>query len=78
MQVSQSVGISLPVSLLKRIDSERGDIPRSRFLLRLLQKMSHDNNVTYGDMVQKSQAVHRNDSVDKRMGIPQSTEPLIT
>jgi hypothetical protein len=72
MQVSQSVGISLPVSLLKRIDSERGDIPRSRFLLRLLQKLSHDNTETYG------QDVNKKDSVDQRTAIPQSTEPLIT
>jgi hypothetical protein len=72
MQDSQSVGISLPVSLLKRIDSERGDIPRSRFLLRLLQKLSYDNIETY------RQDVNKKDSVDQRTEIPQSTEPLIT
>lgn len=72
MQDSQSVGISLPVSLLKRIDSERGDIPRSRFLLRLLQKLSYDNIETY------IQDVNKKDSVDQRTEIPQSTEPLIT
>ncbi len=71
MQVSQSVGISLPVSLLKRIDSERGDIPRSRFLLRLLQ-LSHDNIETY------RLDVNKKDSVDQRTGILQSTESLIT
>lgn len=72
MQVSQSVGISLPISLLKRIDSERGDIPRSRFLMRLLQKLDHNNAETYG------QDVNKKDSVDQRTEIPQSTEPLIT
>lgn len=72
MQVSQSVGISLPVSLLKRIDSERGDIPRSRLLLRLLQKLSYDDTGTYG------QKANEKDSVDQRTEIPQSTEPLIT
>lgn len=71
MQDSQSVGISLPVSLLKRIDSERGDIPRSRFLW-LLQKLSYDNIETY------IQDVNKKDSVDQRTEIPQSTEPLIT
>jgi hypothetical protein len=31
-------GFSLPSDLLQRIDTERGDIPRSRFLLRILEK----------------------------------------
>jgi len=33
-----STGLSLPTELMQKIDSERGDIPRSRFLVRLLQK----------------------------------------
>jgi hypothetical protein len=31
------VGTSLPIALLLRIDRERGDVPRSRFILRLLE-----------------------------------------
>ena len=38
MQRYKSTGLSLPYKLLKDIDSERGDIPRSRFLLRLIVK----------------------------------------
>jgi hypothetical protein len=34
-----SAGISLPVQLMQKIDSERGDIPRSRFIFRLLEKI---------------------------------------
>lgn len=34
----KSTGISLPSELLKKIDTERGDISRSRFLLRLIEK----------------------------------------
>ena len=32
------VGTSLPIALLLKIDRERGDISRSRFILRLLEK----------------------------------------
>lgn len=31
-------GISLPKKLLDSIDQERGDVSRSRFILRLLEK----------------------------------------
>lgn len=40
-----STGLSLPTDLMKKIDAERGDVPRSRFLLRLLEKTySAENN----------------------------------
>jgi hypothetical protein len=32
------IGISLPSSLLLKIDKERGDISRSKFLFRILEK----------------------------------------
>jgi hypothetical protein len=38
MQKYNSVGISLPKEIISKIDSERGDISRSRYLLRLLEK----------------------------------------
>jgi hypothetical protein len=31
-------GLSLPIELMRQIDSERGDIPRSRYVLRILQR----------------------------------------
>ncbi|HKI07202.1 MAG TPA: hypothetical protein VKA09_02295 [Nitrososphaeraceae archaeon] len=31
-------GISMPVQLVRRLDDVRGDIPRSRFLLRLVER----------------------------------------
>jgi hypothetical protein len=34
----KSTGISLPHNILNLIDKDRGDIPRSRFLLRILQE----------------------------------------
>ena len=45
MRHSKSAGLSLPTNLMKKIDAERGDVPRSRFLLRLLEKTySAENN----------------------------------
>jgi hypothetical protein len=32
-----SVGISLPAEIISKIDAERGDVPRSRYILRVLQ-----------------------------------------
>ena len=38
MQYKIAVGISLPTKLMKKIDVDRGDIPRSRYVLRILEK----------------------------------------
>jgi len=38
MRKNTATGISLPNELVKKIDAERGDIPRSRYVLRLLEK----------------------------------------
>jgi hypothetical protein len=38
MQKYKSTGLSLPTELMLKIDRERGDIPRSRFLLRLVEQ----------------------------------------
>ena len=37
MEHSKATGLSLPEELMQRIDRERGDVPRSRFLLRLIE-----------------------------------------
>jgi hypothetical protein len=34
-----STGLSLPNDLIHRIDNDRGDVSRSRYLLRLLEKV---------------------------------------
>jgi metal-responsive CopG/Arc/MetJ family transcriptional regulator len=34
---TEKLGITLPVSLLKQIESKRGDIPRSTFIRRALE-----------------------------------------
>ena len=42
MQTSIAVGISLPKKIVTKIDRDRGDIPRSRYVLRILEEMHHD------------------------------------
>lgn len=36
-----ATGLSLPKELKDQIDKERGDIPRSRYILRILEKHNH-------------------------------------
>jgi hypothetical protein len=38
MKRYSSTGLSIPIELMHRIDAERGDVSRSRYLLRLLEK----------------------------------------
>ena len=38
MQKCKSMGLSLPRELMLKIDGDRGDVSRSRFLLRLIEK----------------------------------------
>ena len=37
MQHKIAVGISLPTKLIKKIDVDRGDVPRSRYVVRILE-----------------------------------------
>jgi metal-responsive CopG/Arc/MetJ family transcriptional regulator len=32
------ISVSIPRTILEKIDTERGDIPRSRYLVRILEK----------------------------------------
>ncbi len=45
MQNCKSTGLSLPGDLLKKIDAERGDVSRSRYLLRLIERAYGVRNV---------------------------------
>ena len=45
MQQTIAVGISLPKKIMSQIDSERGDVSRSRFLLRLIERQRMVSNV---------------------------------
>jgi len=38
MQYSIAVGISFPMKIIDKIDRDRGDISRSRYVLRMIEK----------------------------------------
>jgi hypothetical protein len=44
MVKTKPVGISLPRDIIEKIDRERQDIPRSKYLLRILEKSNWQNN----------------------------------
>jgi hypothetical protein len=46
MQTKIGVGVSMPRKMISKIDAERGDISRSRFLLRLLEKVYTNTSST--------------------------------
>lgn len=65
-----NVSLSIPDNWLLEIDRMRGDISRSRFVLRMIEK-------SYGDYLDNDlQAVNKKrvrDTVDKRSAILRST-----
>ncbi|NAL78179.1 hypothetical protein [Nitrososphaera sp. AFS] len=63
MQKSISVGISLPKKIMSEIDTERGDVSRSRFLLRLLE-----------DKFPAVKMKGRNDTLDHGIETPRSSQ----
>ena len=65
MQESIAVGISLPKKIMSKIDSERGDISRSRFLLRLNERQRIVANVETKKI---------NDPLDHGIETPKSSE----
>jgi hypothetical protein len=40
------MGVSLPKEVVLRIDTERGDIPRSRYILRKLEEIYNQSSTT--------------------------------
>ena len=45
MQNTISVGISFPKKVIEQIDIDRKDIPRSRYLLKMLQGLYSKSNI---------------------------------
>ncbi|HZD82504.1 MAG TPA: hypothetical protein VE076_06470 [Nitrososphaeraceae archaeon] len=37
MDMTEKIGITLPKSILQKIDNKRGDIPRSRYIRRAIE-----------------------------------------
>lgn len=71
MQSCISVGISLPKKIMSHIDSERGDIPRSRFLLRMIEGIIDAENLH-----RKSTDIRLTNSVDEVSENGKSREPV--
>lgn len=65
------IGISLPKKIMSQIDSERGDISRSRFLLRMIEGIIDAENLH-----RKSTDIRLNDSVDEVSESDKSSEPV--
>ena len=38
MDMTEKIGITLPKSMIQKIDQRRGDIPRSRYIRRAIEK----------------------------------------
>jgi hypothetical protein len=57
MQTSIAVGISLPKKIVTKIDHDRGDIPRSRYVLRILEE-------TYQDIRTKHRMIEKRGNQD--------------
>ena len=72
MQKSIAVGISLLKEIMTRIDTERGDISRSRYLLRMLEKVYQRNKNDEKLLVDTKKS---RDPLDGRLRSLQSSEP---
>jgi hypothetical protein len=68
--ITENVTLSIPRNWILEIDRRRGDVPRSRFFLRMIEK-------SYGDYVGNGlQEVNKKsvrDTVDERTQILKST-----
>jgi hypothetical protein len=65
MKSNLVLGISLPRQIVGQIDSERGDVPRSRYVLRILQKQYALKGIE-----------EKEGSLDRRLETLQSSETL--
>jgi hypothetical protein len=72
-----SVGISLPAEIISKIDAERGDIPRSRYILRVLLGTYSTKRRALKEEGRSSTAIKNNNSqgsFDRRIETLQSSE----
>jgi len=74
MQGCIAIGISLPKDILSRIDSDRGDVSRSKYLLRMLEKtylIGEDKKEGKGHFTRRTGS---QDSLDRRLDSLPSSE----
>jgi hypothetical protein len=79
MQRIISVGISFPKNILAKIDSERGDVSRSRYLLRAIENVlqSEEKEIRKHGCYAKRRGDSQ-DSLDSRFGSLRSSESRST
>lgn len=65
MQDKVATGISIPKRLKQRIDEERGDVSRSKYVCRLLERSYSPNSNNRSKLVHKI-IKNRRDSPDSR------------
>jgi hypothetical protein len=74
-KITKHVSVSIPRDLILEIDRQRGDISRSRFFLRMIEKSYsdyHDNDL------QKVNNKKIRDAVDQRTEILESTASQVS
>ena len=74
MQDSIPVGISLPKEIISKIDNEKRDVSRSRYILRILQTAFDVD----GKQNLMKDMTAKQDSFDRRFGSLQSSESRST
>lgn len=73
MQSSIAVGISLPANIIKKLDAERGDVSRSRYVLRIIEKMYTVNNQNHEGR-RSDRGKNNKNSLDSGFGSLQPSE----
>jgi hypothetical protein len=69
MQKTIGVGVSMPSNIISKIDAERGDISRSRFLLRLLERVYANSSPSIQTDNNEAQSkIHKPLQTDPRVG----------
>lgn len=68
--ITKNVSVSVPRNLILEIDRRRGDVSRSRFFLRMIQKSYSDY---LGNGLQEANKKNVKDTVDERTEILKST-----
>jgi len=53
------LGITLPKSIIQRIDKKRGDIPRSRYILRSIENYLSSSSSSNKDTYNRSKAAKK-------------------
>jgi metal-responsive CopG/Arc/MetJ family transcriptional regulator len=83
MTKANSVGISLPTEIISKLDTERGDIPRSRYILRVLRDTYSKRNKPKEEERSSTatKIINRQDSPDCGIETPKArriikTEPI--